>query len=135
MDKIRIRQNYENYDRVKNTFKVFIRALVWESMDIDAGVEENEINTHIAKYCDIHGDEMISLMNQNVTKFIKSLESRYEVHLYELNENDDVIEERHFDTDNLKLAFEKAASFYRTAKCPQVNIYDNETAKYIAEWD
>jgi hypothetical protein len=29
----------------------------------------------------------------------------------------------------------KGAEFYRKAKCPQVNIYDNDTDKYIAEWD
>jgi hypothetical protein len=42
---------------------------------------------------------------------------------------------KHFNTDNVALAFRKAAEFYRKAKCPQVNIYDNDTDKYIAEWD
>jgi hypothetical protein len=70
-------------------------------------------------------------------KFVKSLDSRYSVHLYEIKENGDADEEnaKHFDTDNLVLAMKKAAEFYRYAKCPQVNIYDNELGKYIAEWD
>ena len=137
MDKIRIRQNYEDYERVKNAFKSFVHALVWESVDIDAGVQEEEINEHIAKYCRTNGDQMIALTNDSVTKFIKSLTSRYEVHLYEMDEEGNANEEtaKHFNTDNIALAFRKAAEFYRKAKCPQVNIFDNDTDKYIAEWD
>ena len=30
------------------------------------------------------------------------------------------------------IAFKKAAEFYRHAKCPQVNIFDNESGKYVA---
>ena len=137
MDKIRIRQNYENYERVKNAFKEFIHALVWESIDIDAGVHEDEVNAHIDQYCKRHGEEMIAVANDSVTKFIKSLEARYSVHLYEIKENGDADEDnaKHFDTDNLVLAMKKAAEFYRNAKSPQVNIFDNEIGKYIAEWD
>lgn len=137
MDKIRIRQNYEDYGRVRKAFKEFVHALVWESMDIDAGVHEDEVNRHIDQYCANNQDQMIAKANTDVTKFIKSLDARYSVHCYELNENGDVIEEtaKHIDTDNEVLALKKAAEFYRSAKCPQVNIYDNETDKYIAEWD
>ena len=137
MDKIRIRQNYENYERVKNAFKEFIYALVWESIDIDASVHEDEVNKHIEKYCRTYGNQTIALTNDSVTKFIKSLEARYSVHLYEIKDNGDADEEnaKHFDTDNLVLAMKKAAEFYRHAKCPQVNIFDNEIGKYIAEWD
>jgi hypothetical protein len=137
MDKIRIKENYENYERVKKAFKDFIHALVWESTDIDDGVHEDEVNNHIERYCTTMGDGVIHDINRNVTKYIKSLEARYSVHCYELNENGDVIEEtaKHIDTDNEVIALKKAAEFYRSAKCPQVNIYDNETDKYIAEWD
>ena len=137
MDKIRIRRDYEDYEHVKNAFKSFIHALVLESADIDAGVHENEIESYIQRYCNTHGGQMIVLTNDSVTKFIKSLTSRYEVHCYELNENGDAIEEtaKHYNTDNLAIALRKGAEFYRKAKCPQVNIYDNDTDKYIAEWD
>jgi hypothetical protein len=139
MDKIRIRQNYENYERVQKAFRDFIHALVWESMDIDSGVHEDEINEHIERYCRNNGDQMISLTNDSVTKFIKSLESRYEVHLYECDEVGNIIEEtaKHIDTDNLKLALQKGAEFYRyhSDKHPTVNIFDNEIGQYIAEWD
>lgn len=84
MDKIRNRQNYEDYERVQKAFKEFIHALVWESIDIDAGAHEDEVNEHIDKYCRTNGNQMIALANDSVTKFIKSLESRYEVHCYEL---------------------------------------------------
>ena len=137
MDKIRIRQNYENYERVKEAFKAFIHALVWESMNIDEGVHEDEIQNHIQRYCNTHGDQMIALANDSVSKFIKGLTSRFEVHCYELNDNGDAIEEtaKHYNTDNQVLALKKAAEFYRMAKCPQVNIFDNEQGIYIAEWD
>lgn len=137
MDKIRIRTNYEDYDRVKQSFKSFIHALVWESIDIDAGVEEDEVNKHIEMFCNQQGDKKISDLNESVSKFILSLTARYEVHLYELNGNGDAIEDtaEHIHTDNLNLALSKAAQFYRSAKCPQVNIFDNETGQYIAEWD
>ena len=136
MDKIRIKENYSDYKRVCKAFRHFINALVWESMDIDAGVHEDEVNIHIERYCRT-GDGVIHDINRNVTKYFKSLQSRYSVHCYELNENGDVIEDsaKHFDTDNMVLALKKGAEFYRSAKCPQVNIYDNETDKYIAEWD
>ena len=137
MDKIRIKQNYENYERVQKTFKEFVHALVWESMDIDACVHEDEVNEHYAKYCRTNGNQMIALTNNSVTNFIKSLNSRFEVHCYEIDANGNAIEEtaKHFDTDNGVIAFKKAAEFYRYAKCPQVNIYDNELGKYVAEWD
>lgn len=137
MDKIRIRQNYENYERVQNAFKDFIHALVWESMDIDAGVHEDEVNEHIDKYCRTNGGQMIALANDSVMKFIKSLEPRYEVHCYEIDDEGNAIEEtaKHYLTHNEVIALKKGAEFYRRAKCPQVNIFDNEQNKYIAEWD
>ena len=138
MDKIRIRQNYDDYKRVKDAFKNFINALVWESLNVDEGVEEAEVNRHIDMYCKTDGEQMIALVNDSVTKFIKSLESRYEVRLYETDDNDTgkhINTENYINTDNLNLALKKAAEFYRMAKNPQVNIFDNETGKYIAEWD
>lgn len=137
MDKIRIKENYENYERVKKAFKDFIHALVWESMDIDDGVHEDEVNSHIERYCTTMGDGVIHDINRNVTKYIKSLEARYSVHCYELNENSEVIDDmsKHFDTNNLVLAMKKAAGFYRSAKYPRIIIYDNETDKYIADWN
>jgi hypothetical protein len=137
MDKIRIRQNYENYERVQNAFNDFIHALVWESMDIDAGAHEDEVNEHIDKYCRTNGGQMIALANDSVMKFIKSLEPRYEVHLYECEWDGNIIGEtaKHFSTDNCVIAFKKAAEFYRYAKRPKVSIFDNETDKYIAEWN
>lgn len=137
MDKIRIRQNYKNYERVQEAFKEFVQALVWESMDIDDGVYVDEVDKHIGEYCKANGGQMIALTNDSVTKFIKSLNSRFEVHCYEIDANGNAIEDtaKHFDTDNGIIAFKKAAEFYRHAKCPQVNIFDNELGKYVVEWD
>lgn len=137
MDKIRIRQNYADYNRVKDAFKSFIHALVWESLNIDEGVEEDEVNQHIDRYCKTSGEQIIVLAIDSVSKFIKSLEPRYEVHLYECEWDGNIIEEtaKHFSTDNCAIAFKKAAEFYRYAKRPKVSIFDNEIEKYIAEWD
>lgn len=136
MDKIRIRQNYLDYNRVKDAFGAFIRALVWESIDIDEGVEENEVFEDIDKYCNTHGDQMISLANDSVSKFIRELKPRYDVRHYEVDDNGikhEIIRD-HIRTDNQELALKKAASLYRYGKCPKVEIFDNETNKYIAEW-
>ena len=70
MDRIVLRQSYEDYDRVKKAFKDFIHALVWESMDIDAGCEETDVNEHIERYCNDNDGQMIALMNDRVTKFV-----------------------------------------------------------------
>ena len=129
------KKDFKNYERVKKAFKDFIHALVWESMDIDEGVHEDEVNNHIERYCATMSDWVIHDFHRNVAEYIKPLDARYSVHCYELNKNGDVIEEtaKHIDTDNLVLAMKKAAEFYRSAKCPQVKIYDNEEDKYIAE--
>lgn len=136
MGEIRIRQNYENYERVEKAFKEFIHALVWESMDIDGGVHEDEVNEHIDKYCRANGDQMIALANDSVTKFITSLKERYKVTYYECGENA-IIKSKvcSISSNNLEVMLKKAAKFYRNGKCPQVNIFDNELGKYIAEWD
>jgi hypothetical protein len=137
MDKIRILGNYEDYGNVMLAFKSFISTLVWESTDIEEGVHEDEVNNTIAKYCNTKGDEIIAKLNNDIKEFVKSLASRYEVHCYEIDANGNAIEEtaKHFETDNEVLALKKGAEFYRHAKCPQVNIYDNKENKYIAEWN
>ena len=137
MDKIRILGNYEDYGNVMLAFKSFISTLVWESTDIEEGVHEDEVNNTIAKYCNTKGDEIITKLNNDIKEFVKSLASRYEVHCYEIDTNGNAIEEtaKHFETDNEVLALKKGAEFYRHAKCPQVNIYDNKENKYIAEWN
>ena len=65
------KQHYLNYERVKEAFKTFVHALVWESMDIDEGANEDEVNSHIESYCITNGDQMIALMNNKVTNFIE----------------------------------------------------------------
>lgn len=132
-----IKQNYENYEKVKNSFQHFISTLIWESVECGDDSKEVEIEKAIDKYCKSNADQMIALTNDSVRKFIKSLKSRYEAHLYEVDENGHVIEEteKHLNTDNGVIAFKKAAEFYRNAKCPRVNIFDNELGKYVALWD
>jgi hypothetical protein len=133
MNKIVIRENYENYERVKKTFKDFIHTLVWESIVNDDSVNENKVNDHIERYCNTMGDGVIHDINRNVTKYINSFYARYSVHCYEYV-NGEAIEEDSFNTNNESLALKKAAEFYRGAACPKVTIYDNATDNYLAEW-
>ena len=110
---------------------------MWESVDIDEGVHEDDVNEHIEKYCRNNDKQMILAATESVADFIKSQVCRYEVNMYECDDNDNLKKEtgKHFSTDNLKLALSKSATFYRSAKNPRVNIIDNETNQYIAEWD
>lgn len=132
MDKITMRENYGDYERVKKAFKEFVHALIWESADIAEGVDEKEVNSYIDRYCYLVGDDIICATNKSITKFIKSFTSRYKVLLYEGEE----IKE-HLETDNLVLALQKGAEFYRyhSDKHPVVTIFDNQTYKYLAEWN
>ena len=133
-----IKQNYENYERVQKAFKEFIHALVWESMDIDDGVHEDEVNEHIDKYCRTNGNQMIAIANDNVSKFIRSsLHARYKVTCYE-HIGECGIAVKTVDTiktDNLALALQKAAKFYRNNVKPYVEVFDNETKRYILRLD
>lgn len=69
----------------------------------------------------------------------KKREQRYEIHLYQfiVGSDGDVDEEtaKHYYEDDLYKALSIAAQYYRSTPNPLVNIFDNETAKYIAEWD
>jgi hypothetical protein len=133
MTEIIIRQNYENYTRVKEAFKNFIHALVWESMDIDDCVEGDEVDEHIDMYCKANGDKMIEKANNSVTKYINSLNARYTLTCYEIIDGvKKAINTIH--TDNVEVAFKKAANFYRLNTNPYVEIFDREESKYIAKW-
>ena len=72
-------------------------------------------------------------------KFKQAMENyRYDFHFYPCDENGNVIEEQaiHFSSNDLVTGLNKAAQFYRSQKyVPTVNIFDNETNEYIAEWD
>lgn len=128
---VRIKQNYENYDRVVDAFKKFVHALVWESMDIDEGAEEEEVNKHIEAFVNTKVNEYLFNVNKDVIDYINSFEKRYEVKLS--NQNDDSIQI--IKTDNLVLALEKAAKFYRNTNKPLVSVYDNKDKKFIALWE
>lgn len=129
-----IKENYMDYEKVKESFKNFIHTLVWESMDIDEGVIENDINEHINAYCETMGDGIIHDINKHVNKYFNSLNSRYTITMKEMS-NGGWKEVANFKTNNLKLVLSKAAKFYKSAKKRKVIIFDNETSEYIAEWE
>lgn len=131
-----IRQNYENYQRVKDVFKEFIHSLVWQSVELECGASEEEINEHIEKYCKNNADQMIALTNDSVSKFITSLYERYKVVYYERDESRKTTKVVDcIKTDNMELAIQKAAKYYRKGKRPYVEVFDNETKRYILKLD
>lgn len=65
MDKNR----FEDYTRVEKAFKAFVHALVWESFDICAGAESEEVNDVIEKYVAAFGESRIEDVYNNVSKF------------------------------------------------------------------
>lgn len=127
-----IRQNYENYQRVKDAFKQFIHALVWESVEIECGSPEQEIDKNIEKYCKANADQMIVLTNDSVRKFITSLYTRYKVVYCECDgsgRTTKVVDT--IKTDAMEVAITKAAEFYRKGIRPYVEVFDNEAKRYI----
>lgn len=131
-----IRQNYSNYERVTKAFKDFIHALVWESIEIENGADEKEIEDHINKYCNAHGDQMIALVNDSVSKYITTLYARYKVTWYECDSEGRIKSiEQVINTDNMEVALVQASKFYRNGSNPYIEVFDNETKKFIAKWD
>ena len=64
-------EKYENYERVKDSFKEFVHALVWEDMDIDSGAHEDVVNDHIEQFCDANADQLIELINSVMRTFVR----------------------------------------------------------------
>jgi hypothetical protein len=131
-----IKQNYKNYEKVKNAFHRFISALIWESVELDDGSTEIEVEEAIEKYCKANADQMIVLTNDSVRKFVTSLTSRYKVTYYECGENKNIeVNVCSISSDNLEVMLKKAAKFYRNGKRPYVEVFDNVTKKFVAKWD
>ena len=67
----KIMEKYENYKRVKDAFKEFVHALVWEDMVIDSGTHEDVVNGHIEQFCDANADQLIELINSVMRTFVR----------------------------------------------------------------
>lgn len=131
MNRITLKENFSNYERVKRSFKDFIHTIVWESLDIDEGVDESEVNEHIDKYCSANEKNEISNILKDVTEFVKSLSPRYMLRMYK-DANGGFTQ---IETNNFRLVFEKAAKFYRENESSKITIFDKDENRYIAEWD
>ena len=119
-----IKSNYVDYERVKKTFKEFIKALVWESIDIDEGLYEDEVNKDIDRFCLLKYDETISEINKKVSDFIKRSRPRYHVTLT-CGEKDES-----FSTNTFSVALSKVIKFYREEENPNVAIFDRFEDRY-----
>lgn len=132
-----MRTDFDNFKRVKDAYKAFIHALVWESKRIDCGAEEEEVNDHIERFCKLYGDFNIDDAHRSVEHFIATRACRYEVFMHLCDENGKIMDDfsKSFESNDIRVVLEKGATFYRNHPHCIVNIFDNETNKYIAEWD
>lgn len=112
--KMKLRENYECYDEVKDAFHQFIHKLVWESSDIDEGFSRKEVNKEAREY-------------------INNLTARYETHCYLVDKNGKEFKngQVHIRTNNERTALEYGANFFKNNKSSRVVVYDTNEDKYL----
>ena len=131
--KMKIRENYECYDEVKDAFHKFIHKLVWESSEIDEGFSGKEVNKHIDTLCNEIGDKIIANINKEVREYINNLTARYETHCYLVDKNGNIMEngQVHIRTNNERTALEYGANYFKNNKSSRVVVYDTNEDKYL----
>ena len=136
MKKLELRQNFNDYERVQKACDEFIKALVWESMNVPSGTSDEEINSLIDVYQNNNRKRITEAVLQDATKFFDNYFCRYDVYLrdFDMHGQLDTDSTKSFSTDNLKLALQKAAIHYRHGTRPSVEIWDSVEKKKIADW-
>ena len=138
MEGVTIRENYDDYDSVKESFKDFLSTLVWNCIDIDEScVSSNDINSFVSNYCRAKAGDWISLINDGIGTYIRNIEPRYKVSCWEVDINGETVVGSvvTYKTSNEVTALKKAAEFYRKAYRPCVEVFDNKERRYIAKWN
>lgn len=133
--KMKIRENYECYDEVKDAFHQFIHKLVWESSEIDEGFSRKEVNKHIDTLCNEIGDKIIANINKEVREYINNLSARYETHCYLVDKNGNIMEngQVHIRTNNERTALEYGANFWKNNNSSKVMVYDTNEEEYLMD--
>lgn len=136
MDRIELRENFGNYERVKEACDALIKAVIREAMTVEDGTSDEEINRFITAYQTNNRKRIAEAVLVDAIKFSNNYFCRYEVYFYTCDEHGQQVvgTTRRFSTDNLQLALSKAASFYRHSERPHVEVFDSVEKKYIANW-
>ena len=137
MDRIELRENFDNYERVKEACDALTNAVIREAMRVEDGTSDEEINHFISAYQTNNRKRIAKAVLEDAIKFSNNYFCRYEAHFYTCDEHGQVMNgtARRFSTDDLRLALSKAASFYRHSERPHVEVFDSVEKKYIANWD
>lgn len=69
-------------ERVREAFKDFVHALVWESRDIEEGASEEEINEHIDLYVKTKGDGKINDFRNEYMNFLLEVDKKFKIEVY-----------------------------------------------------
>ena len=85
-------------------------------------------------------DDLIKAIHSTMTIVALNINSRYEVFCYDCDEYGNIKDEtptEYWASNDLSYAIKKGAEFYRyhSDNHPTVNIFDNVTNEYIAEWN
>lgn len=80
MDKLLGKIYDEN--RVREAFKAFIHALIWESCDIDEGAPEEDIEEHINLFVSENGDDEIILLQDKLKEFVGECTKTYKLEVW-----------------------------------------------------
>lgn len=136
MKKLELRQNFNDYERVKKACDEFTKAVIWESMNVPSGTSDEEINSLIGVYQNNNRKHIAEAVLQDATKFFDNYFCRYDVYLrdFDMHGQLNTDNTKCFSTDNLELALQRAATFYRHGTRPSVEIYDSVEKKKIVNW-
>ena len=69
-------------ERVREAFKDFVHALVWESKDIEEGASEEEIDGHIDLYVKTKGDGKINDFRNEYMSFLLDVYKKFKIEVY-----------------------------------------------------
>ena len=131
---MKLKQNYNDYDKVKDAFKEFVSVLVWESvddkrLDIDSDVGDTEIavaeiNGAVDNFAIAFHKHYIEEVNNKFLQFENMCKPRYEVFLTKFDENGVVVSTEKRGIKNAVNAIDIAVYFREHNKFTEVSVYD-----------
>jgi hypothetical protein len=134
MNENKIKNKFDNYERVENACLGLLRAVVWECLDIFGGVYEDEVENVLKQYQNEAKERIIKSVMEDAKKFFDSYSSRYGVHCVGIDENGKEVENSavHLSTNDISVAINTCITFSTNYKgrC-KLMIYDYDEGKVI----
>lgn len=131
---MKLKQNYTDYNKVKDAFKEFVSALVWECVDDerldinsdvgDTDIAVTEINGAIDNFANAFHKHYIEEVNNKFLQFENMCKPRYEVFLTKFDENGKVVSTEKRGIKNAVNAMDIAIYFREHNKFTEVSVYD-----------